>query len=385
MLTAASNRYARRASFLPSKEDPVLFIRVQRRSAATAAATLRLGLDAAAATMAALMETESTESGNESFTSLNASFFKRDPSSSMAVFRRVDESDPLVRRCSTRIVQDVAFPTSHNAVKRPCIVDAVLVEDDDDNDDESYEAFNHKRRKATLQLLESPFDPAMQASFRSTPELHAVEVSLERTFLGAQSVRQHCEMLQQLLPDTNAGFSAWTWCHSSSGNWLHAAALWDEAQVAEKYLHWLQSQQAGLSASSPQNVVASLVRAVDGEGHTPFTVAKESVHESVEKVLTTFGAEPQVYCRGDGLVDDDDDSVAYDIYCLVPSQSSSCDFVEASESDMIVDCELQDEYTGYWNGQGELVLDSSNSYGEDAIYEVSDETDDDSNEDIDTF
>jgi hypothetical protein len=382
MLAAASNRCARQASFLPSEEDPVLFIRVQRRRAVTAAATLRLGLDAAAATVAALMDTESSESGNESFSSLNASFFKRDSSSSMALFRRVEESDPLMRRCSTSIIEDMAL---HNTAKRPCIVDAALVEDEDDNDDEAHEACNSKRRKATLQLLESPFDQ-MEVSFRSTPELRAVETSLERTFLGAQSVRHHCEMLQKLLPDTNAGFSAWTWCHSTSGNWLHAAALWDETQIVEKYLHWLQSQQAGLAASSPQNVVASLMRAVDGEGNTPFTVAKESGHATVEKVLTSFGAEPQVNFRGGGLVDDDDDSVAYDIYCLVHSQSFSCDFVvEASESDVVLDCELQDGCKGYWNGHGELVLDSSNSYGEDAIYEVSDETDDDSNKGIDIF
>jgi hypothetical protein len=94
-----------------------------------------------------------------------------------------------MRRCSTRMIEDMSL---HNASTRPCIVDAVLVEDDD-SDDDSYDACNHERRKATLQLLESPFDQ-MEASFRSTRELHALELSLVRTFLGAQSVRQHCEM-----------------------------------------------------------------------------------------------------------------------------------------------------------------------------------------------
>jgi Transcription factor Iwr1 len=368
MLAATSKPEPRRSSFRPTIDDPVLFIRVQRRRAVTAAATLRVGLDAATATTAALADVDLT--GDASNSSLNASFFNR---SLTAVFRRVSDNDPLMRSTNFR---DSISTLNYNTAKRPCIVDAVLVQDEDDDNDVTPEAGNPKRRKVTLQLLDTAQDSADHSSAVLMPEQVAIDTSLQRVFQGSQSVRQHCEMLQQLLPSTVIGFNAWTWCHSSMGTWLHAAALWNEAQVAEEYLSWLKSKQEGLPASSPQNVVSCLLQAVDGDDRTPFTVANQSGQSGIERVLTFFGAQPQSKC-------DDDDSVMYDIYCLVPPTASSLNteqLGETSREEDVLDCEFHDGCLGYWNHQGELVLDHSTSLGDGAVDEHIDDEEDDSND-----
>lgn len=407
MLDAATSAHhrqnsARRTSFKPTEEDPVLFIRVQRRSAITAAATLRVGLDAACATTAALMEADILGGSQKNMDasacdfndSLMSSFFHNSfnhPSS--ALFRRVSDNDPLMRRCSVRRMDaDESTNSQKYSTKRPCIMDAVLVPNDcDTTDQELTEDTNptNKRRKVTLQLLNSSSQLLQTPNhLLMSSELLAVDASLQRVFHSEQSVRHHCEMLQQLMPSSTAGFEAWTWCGNQGtsnnvGNWLHAAALWDQDSVAEEILSWLREQENATLPSlltQPKSILTHLFEALDGDGCTPFKLAQMSGNTSTMVVIESYGG------KSVHTDNDPNESTVFDLYCLVPN--SHCDINnnddavnDTLEESMVLDCELQNGYMGYWNNQGELVLDSTCSTTEiGQVVEESYEDQDDSND-----
>jgi hypothetical protein len=242
------------------------------------------------------------------------------------------------------------------------VVDAIL-QDEVDNDDK----FNsHKRRRLTL--VQTSFDHTASPRRRSSwnenagcnptptkralrqpykillPNERAIDDSLKQAFVGKRLVSEHYDLCC-----TDPRFAAhrdrWlAYRNEDHGNVLHACALWNEVAVASALV--LNHHQR----ASHDDFLESIVRARDGEGRTPLQVAELSGHDSV------VGALREV------LGESEDESFVFDLYCLDGDDSKAMDASENGESNgsdfatTPLDCELEGG-VGYWDENGQLVLD----------------------------
>ena len=216
------------------------------------------------------------------------------------------------------------------------MVDAVL-EDADVNNGRS-----KKRRRLTL------VDPSSTAPQKQKKKLSGYRVlepaermvddSLQQVAAGTRTVQEHVQFC------TSHAISNWqNWCNAELGNVLHACALWNDAEMA-----------ASILSSSRQ--VEALVGAVNGQGQTPYQVARLVNHEPVCEVLEAFGG---------------DDAFVVDMYCL--EDDNNC-------THEAMTCELAG---GYWDEDtGQIVLEMENqilgSDDNDSAHQ-DDDDDDDSN------
>lgn len=390
-MLAASKKRSTPTSGLEDNEEPMLFLRVQRRGAITAASTLRVDLDAASAAAAALAHVN-LGGGCETSSSTMAT---------TALFRRVVSDDP---RQHPQDDNNNTNSSSSRKTKRRRILDAVLlIEDnnaaDDINADVQHQlnSSSNKRRKLTLQLIEPKKSDLQRTNDASqkiqeyrvlSPEQRAVDDSLQQVFAGVQSSRQHCDKFLSncsAFATTTTGedpWWPWTWCHSCSGNWLHAAAIWNEGEVAAEYLGLLQQRFSSLQQQQWQQLLASLFQATDEQGQTPRVVAQLSGHEAVRHVLESFLFADNGLQQERSCIDDD----AYDLYCLVADGGEQKEEEGVGEEHLVLDCELQDGCMGYWDDRGELVLEppsAATGGGNDennASQNGNDENDEDSND-----
>lgn len=310
--------------------------------------------------------------------------------SATAVFRRVTSNGDY----NYGNLIDTRSGDCHNNCndRRRRILDAVLLEEEaDDNDEEGCTRSpqrsghwnsnnNNKRRKLTLQLLEPSNEHEFSTPQRSalqypvwSPEQRAVDDSLQQVFQGGRSLKMHCDFIHTLAaacaleedgggtPESSTTASlattwAWTWCQAESGNWLHAAALWNEAElVAVELGRWksLVLEHQPPPPTTPQHhILRHLIQAVDGEGRTPVAVAHMSGHEAVQQVLESLAWE--IYNNGK------EHDEEYDLYCLMPDSGAQSGGEQTNEEHndcFVLDCELHDGCKGYWDDRGELVLE----------------------------
>lgn len=332
----------------------------------TAASTLRVGLDAAAAAAAIAAEAIAAEADIMGH-SYGESPASQNPAST-ALFRRVERFEllhpPADRSKST---------------KRPRILDARLLEDHEDVKYymEEQQQSNKKRRRLTLQLLGSGYEPPLQQR-RSvikypilSPEQRAVDDSLQQVFEGTQSLRRHCSFIESAFEQKDSNLWPWAWRHSVSGNWLHAAAIWNESLVAAEHLNLLQQRFQLQRRQTLENILYG----VDVDGKTPIQVAQMSGHDAVVEVLSSFAI-------ANGSESNADD--AYDFYCLVSDRHP--DGEEQSEVEnpdevehVVLNCQLQNGCMGYWDARGELVLLAPTAGENDSLHGDGND-DDDSND-----
>jgi len=201
------------------------------------------------------------------------------------------------------------------------IVDAMLEED----------GRMTKRRKLTLLETSSETDCPLVVSVRRKTPLRVLDPlsrladdSLQEVHAGTKRISEHFHFVttdRRLAHDS----SKWlAWCHSSSGNILHACALWNDVEVASEVLQ--------LPFGAP------LTEQVDGDGRTPYEVAQLSGHDSVCEVLEAFGG--------------DTTNFVYDIFCLEEESETDGKYEEQQMT-----CELTSG-VGYWTPDGELILEA---------------------------
>ena len=289
---------------------PKTYLRVRRRRNAGTALTLRLdGLEeawnsqtsvAAAAAAADKGVANNTTTEQQRPTSLKRS----------AVWRRVSSDNPS-EACR--------------------VVEAILSESDNEDHRASDDAAPCKRRRLTL--VQGP--PRTSAPDNNNNKkakqkgkikiLHPVErlidESLQAVAVGTISPRQHYNFIWT---DTRVSHQArqWlAWRNEEIGNLLHAAAIWNDAE---------------LTADLLRMDLPHLVDAVDGDGRTPYEVAELMGNENVQEIMEAFGADTKNF--------------VYDLYCLEGH-------VEGEVSDENQMACLLKGAMGYWNEDGELMLE----------------------------
>lgn len=338
---------------------------------------------------------------------------------STAIFRRIDSSSLISHDESAAMHRNsCTFPNN----KRPRILDAVLLADDADDDgtdddsnghDESTENRKHgnqnrskklngkkKRRRLTLQILEPQKVAEEQQRRRSSrliqypilsPQQRAIDDSLQQVFAGTVTLQQHCQLMHESArtPASEESchvFWPYVWCHADDGNWLHAAAIWNEASIVRDLFHILEERFDQLQLEKPtvahQHKHASLIREMiqmeNSEGLNPIQVAHLSSNSEIQAVLEHYY---NIYNEEDDLmnvVDTNDDEHHYELYSLVvtnqnlDSQNNIESAVKAQhigdrqqlpdENDddplLVTNCELHNGCRGYWDERGNLILEA---------------------------
>jgi hypothetical protein len=251
-----------------------------------------------------------------------------------AVWKRIELNDTDDKKRSVHLVEavleDDAGADSQQSVKRRRLT---LLDTDADAGDSLFTTVSKKKTKAGYKIL--------------TPVQRLVDDSLQQVHTGEVSIEQHVKFIKT---DSNLATQSrqWlAWCHSSSGNLLHACASWNNVEVAGELL------AMGLDG---------LGAAQDQQGLTPYEVADLSGHTQICDVLEAFGADSSNY--------------VFDIYCLDDADEN----MEGSESkgNEQTSLELQGG-VGYWNEEGQLILEMPTAAGENGSNDE-DDNDDDSND-----
>jgi hypothetical protein len=326
--------------------------------------------------------------------------------SSTALFRRVESShDPLTS--SHRYHHHLSNNKNSNnnnaprsPLKRRLVLDAVLLDEtvptsrsDDHHHGEESKGGQHKfdkRRRLTLQLLEPAvvvpplLQQQQQQSSRNmahhhrnsppqlaypilSPEQRAVDDSLQQVFDGTLRLAQHLQFLESAFrsPSTVCGarsivknddhnlvsFWPWMWCHTDCGNLLHAAAIWNEALIAKEILDILQQR-----LSDPQQqytFLTNMLQTLNRDRLNPIEVAQISGNREVLAVLETHVKNlPSQQEYGSTSMDDG----LYDLYSLVPDCKAGDVHGEKGDGHLVIDCELLNGCTGFWDDKGELIM-----------------------------
>ena len=148
-----------------------------------------------------------------------------------------------------------------------------------------------------------------------------MDESLQAVAVGTITPRQHYNFVWT---DTRVSHQARTWLawhNEEMGTLLHAAALWNDAELTADLLR----------LELPQ-----LAESVDGEGRTAYEVAELAGNDHVQDVMEAFGADTKNF--------------VYDMYCLEGH-------VEGEVGDENQMACLLKNGMGYWNEQGELMLE----------------------------
>jgi Transcription factor Iwr1 len=184
------------------------------------------------------------------------------------------------------------------------------------------EQTSNKRRKLTL-LPESDA-PVPVRELRGYPILNPaqrlVDDSLKQVFIGDVTISKH---VQFVLNDPRLLDVSWlAWSNASEGNLLHACALWNAVEEAHDLLH---------------RSVPGLITGTNAQGQTAYQVADAIGHVQICELLEAYG---------------DEGNYVYDVYRLQEGPAEEREGVENA----LVECELEGGY-GYWNEEGELVLE----------------------------
>jgi hypothetical protein len=287
------------------------FLRVRRRRNAGTALTLRLD---------GIGDFEEIEDGSSRPTSSSSN----PPVAAMsrkrsAVWRRVS-SDP------------------EEAVTSSCRVVNAILSSSQDNEDEKHPV---KKRRLTLVAEDSSdLSPVRKEGSKGlkvlNPLARMVDDSLQTVYVGSQTPRDHANFVWT---DTRVSHQArqWlAWCNTEAGNLLHAAALWNDTELAADLLRM---------------EIPGMIDATDAQGQTPYEVAQLAGHDAMVDVLQAFGADTtsfvyDMYClegRMEGCDDDDDDNEQLD-----------------AENTQVMSCMIENGI-GYWNSEGELQLEAPSS------------------------
>lgn len=309
---------------------PKTYLRVRRRRNAGTALTLRLdGLEDESSYWEDKVPSSSSSARQPAAAAANVSR-KRS-----AVWRRVDAEDP-----------------DETSISEACrVVEAILSDSDEEdntnnNNSSSLEAPCKRRRLTLVQPSRPRTEPSSEKASKSPKKgggggfkiLHPLErlvdESLQAVAIGTLTPRQHADFIWT---DTRVSHQVreWlTWRNAEIGTLLHAAALWNDAELTADLLRM----------DLPQ-----LVDALDGEGRTPYEVAELSGNEHVQQVMEAFGADTKNF--------------VYDLYCLEGHDDDN-------NNDLVVDGETTDENQmacllkngmGYWNQDGDLMFERETS------------------------
>lgn len=177
-----------------------------------------------------------------------------------------------------------------------------------------------------------------------------VDASLQQVAVGKKTPQQHWEWCRNdpiFLPDRTPWYE---WCNEETGSILHATALWNDPDTTANILSMLREPSRILTAR-------------DGEGRTAYDIAQLSGHAHVCQIIEAFGGDNRF-----DHDDDDDDDYVIDLYCLQDDADvNGEDGLDlgtgghpTNDEEMV--CALRG---GYWNDQGELVLESPDDGGGD--------------------
>jgi hypothetical protein len=381
-----------------------------------------------------------------------------------AIFRRID-STSIVSRIDddesfcynhNNIRSSISSTTGTDYLKRTRILDAVLLEEENVTDEET--SYDHqqlngqeqqhhhtkKRRRLTLQIIDTSQqqhqvttgtvqnlqqrrrNSSLAKSRKNisypilTPEQRMIDDSLHQVFSGTQSLQQHYQLMESITTTTTSSSSSirnrtsstsnistpgwlwpYMWCHKEYGNWLHVAAIWNEAILVKEILTILDEriQVTCVSKSqhqphSPQQqqsmMIYHMLQSWNQEGLSPMDVAQLSGNHEVLLILEHFGSNVKQQQQNNYTTTtsssnydskcDDIDHEQYDLYSLVvvknkrkksiidrttsttiiPTQHQS-DHESTAQLDIedeqyITDCELHNNCRGYWDERGNLIL-----------------------------
>jgi hypothetical protein len=251
-----------------------------------------------------------------------------------AVWKRIELNDTDDKKRSVHLVEavleDDLEADSKQSVKRRKLT---LLDTDADSKDSLFKTFLPKKVKVGYKVLD--------------PLQRLVDDSLQKVHTGEVSVDQHVKFIRTD-PNLATQSRQWlAWCHSSSGNLLHACASWNNVEVASELL--------ALSLDG-------LADAQDQQGLTPYEIADLSGHQQICDVLEAFGADTSNY--------------VFDVYCLEDVDENNEESEQKGNEQTSL--ELQGG-VGYWNEEGQLILEMPPTAGESADNDE-DEDDDDSND-----
>lgn len=255
-----------------------------------------------------------------------------------------------------RITDDTDKATDSNQKRSFRYVDAVL----DTVEDAGPRA--SKRRRLALTLVQQDTNNKQDDKKEETtkqpnkkkknvildPLSRLVQDSLQSVFSGEVSIAQHVAFLSEdsRLCDTPRVWLAWEDTYGKSGNVLHAAALLNNAEGATAVLQWN---------------VPSLLFAVNQAGQTPYQVAVAVGHLQVAQVLQEPSAASE----------EKDGDFVYDVFCLDQDMKEDDD----EEDEEPTSVELRGGI-GYWNENGQLILE--------ALQEMKDNDSDEDDDDEDS-
>lgn len=236
------------------------------------------------------------------------------------------------------------------------VVDAVLEDDPKDTTREPM----LKRRRLTLIDTDATVvkgslfvqQSKKKAGYRVLdPVQRLVDDSLQKVHSGELSIAQHILFItgDPSLADQSRRWLVWN--HSSQGNLLHACAAWNDVEMTTDLL---------------TRELDGLADAVDEQEHTPYEIAELSGNSQVCEVLEAFGADTSNY--------------VFDIYCLedeIDTENSMQP--ESQPNGEATSLELQGGI-GYWNEEGQLVLEKSTEAGGDNVDHDEDDEEVDSND-----
>jgi hypothetical protein len=206
--------------------------------------------------------------------------------------------------------------------------------------------------------------------------------------------------------DNSDWFWPWTFCDSNQhNNWLHACALWNQGTIAKEELqrlrhhHHQQQQQASPTEKEQEELTWTallhcMLTATNSDGYTPMQLAHHLRHDTTTQILESYASQIRSDSRRTPIwmMDNDlekkkkkhasnqgnshgpDDALEkndwmnydeYDLYRIVEpgtvlSTSTECRGDDDNNDDddpRILDCELHDRCTGYFDEYGELVLE----------------------------
>ena len=219
-----------------------------------------------------------------------------------------------------------------------------LLKQSDDTDAAALSKGGKKKKKKEVAVLD--------------PLSRLVNDSLQQALEGTKSVQEHLDFIQSD-PRLVDGRSNWImWTTADGSNVLHAAALRNDVEATRRVLHhFVTGDDDGKSKSS-------LVEAADDQQQRPYQIAKATQHEGVAQLLEAHGA--------------DTDDYVYDVYCLQQQDQQQQDQPQQPQLDQhhrgkpvatnMDDRTPEEEPTlvdlvggvGYWNEQGQLVLEAAN-------------------------
>lgn len=340
---------------------PKTYMRVRRRRNAGTALTLRLD---------GLLREDETGDGKDAALPPAAASRKRS-----AMWRRVSHATATTAMVEPSEEEEKATTTTSAMSQTPphCrVVEAILSESDVDED--SQEAPRRKRRRLTLvQSSSSPRQAQGNSNHHNQhlqkkssspnnnnnkkkglkilhPVQRLVDESLQAVAVGTITPQQHANFIWS---DSRVSHQAreWlAWRNAEIGTILHAAALWNDAELCAELLRRMNDDDDDLHHHSHSPHL--LVEALDGEGRTPYEVAELAGHEQVQEVMEAFGADTKNF--------------VYDWYCLVDDQLNveeatamggyGDNYDDDGDDENQVTCLLKNGM-GFWNQEGELMLE----------------------------